>query len=58
MSSDTHPRQWTKADAPARDVIERRVRINVRDSDTSAPAAQRDRIIDVVVTEIMNVTHP
>lgn len=43
----------TKTDAPARDVIERRVRITVSDSEIHAPPAQRDRIIEVVVSEII-----
>ncbi|MCA1694693.1 MAG: hypothetical protein LC749_08175 [Actinobacteria bacterium] len=48
----------TKTGDPARDVIERRVRVNVRDSELDAPPAQRDRIIEVVVTEIMGSTEP
>jgi hypothetical protein len=48
----------TKTDAPARDAIERRVRVEVRESELDAAPAQRDRIIDVVVTEIMNSTEP
>ena len=48
----------TKTDTPARDVIERRVRVKVRDSQLDAPPAPRDRIIEVVVTEIMRSTEP
>lgn len=48
----------TKTDAPARDVIERRVRLQVRESEISAPPAQRDHIIEVVVAEIMGSTEP
>ncbi len=48
----------TKTDAPARDVIERRVRVKVRDSELDAPPAQRDRIIEAVVTEIISSTEP
>lgn len=48
----------TKTDTPARDVIERRVRVKIRDSKLDAPPAQRDRIIEVVVTEIMSSTEP
>jgi hypothetical protein len=48
----------TKTGTPARDVIERRVRVQIRDSEISAPPAQRDHIIEIVVTEIMNSTAP
>lgn len=48
----------TKTDDPARDVIERRVRLHVRDSQSSAPPAQRDRVIEVVVSDIMDSTRP
>jgi hypothetical protein len=48
----------TKTDAPARDVIERRVRVKVCDSEIEAPPAQRDRIIEVVVSEIIGATEP
>ncbi len=48
----------TKTDAPARDAVERRVRVQVRESDLDAPRAQRDRIIDAVVTEIMSSSQP
>ncbi len=48
----------TKTDAPARDVIDRRVRGEVRDSEFDAAPAQRDRIIEAVVTEIMSSTEP
>jgi hypothetical protein len=48
----------TKTDAPARDVIERRVRVQVRDSEINAPPTQRDRIIEVVVSEIIGATEP
>ena len=40
--------------APTRDVIERRVRIEVRGGEISAPPAQRDHIIEVVVAEIID----
>jgi hypothetical protein len=48
----------TKTDAPARDVIERRVRLQVRESEISAPPAQRDRITEVLVAEVMSSTEP
>ncbi len=44
------------ADAPPRDAIERRVRVNVRETDTTASPQQQDRIIEVVVTEVMGST--
>lgn len=48
----------TKAHAPARDVIEHRVRVKIHESDTSTSPTHRDRIIEVVVTEIMRSTEP
>jgi hypothetical protein len=43
-----------KPGTPARDVIERRVRVQLRESENDAPPAQRDRVIEVVVTEIID----
>ncbi|MEA2297379.1 MAG: hypothetical protein QOF77_315 [Solirubrobacteraceae bacterium] len=47
-----------KGGAPTRDVIERRVRVEVRSGEISAPPAQRDRIIEVVVAEVIDSTEP
>ena len=43
-----------KGDAPAREVVERRVRVEVRELDASTAPEQRDRIIEVVVDELMS----
>ena len=48
----------SKADLPAREIIERRIRIEVGDGDTSASPAQRDRIIEAVIDEIVGSTEP
>jgi len=48
----------SKSDAPAREVVERRVRVAVRESATAAPAAQRDRVIEVVVSDVMDSDQP
>ncbi len=40
--------------APAREVVERRVRVEVRELDASTAPEQRDRIIEVVVDELMS----
>jgi hypothetical protein len=34
------------------------VRIKVRETDATAPPQQQDRIIEVVVTEVMSSTEP
>jgi hypothetical protein len=44
--------------APTRDVIECHVRVEDRGGEISAPPAQRDRIIEVVVAEIIDSTEP
>lgn len=41
-------------DPPRREVVERRVRVEVRELDASTAPEQRDRIIEVVVDELMS----
>ena len=44
----------SKGDAPAREIVERRVRVEVRQIDAGTAPEQRDRIIEVVVDELMS----
>jgi len=44
--------------SPAREIVERRVRVQVRETDASAPPRQQDRIIEVVVAEVMRSREP
>jgi hypothetical protein len=47
-----------KTNATARAVVERRVRVKVRETDATATPQQQSRIIEVVVTEVMSSIEP